>query len=340
MQWRKHCLYLYSVIYGALLIFSVVLSASVSFITSWSPEDNFPRRWTMIKIYKMLSYCHYEAPVRSHTCSPAHTNTRQPNTHCAVCFPPTSHWISLPTFVVEVLPLLARFPLDGRPAVHHVNTPLHFHVLLAFLEGLNEKLSIISPDQACLEKRGLQISAPLCLQRSVIPLKLVITVWFDQLEDPARGRIRGMTQVDPIWGPSSASLWFTECRYDFIVTDVMMNNVSVCFHLLEAFKGLMENCRYTHQLQKRSSKPLMKLHKLLFDVLTLDPPSCAPFEWAIMTLVRLPTESCFLLKVSGWNKYQYVRGNFTSLHSHYWTLLYLLPPSKAIERDLNSKEVE
>jgi len=63
---------------------------------------------------------------------------------------------SPPTFIVEVLPPLARLPLDGRPAVDHVDTALHFHVLLALLKGLDEKLPVISPDQTCLEKEGLK----------------------------------------------------------------------------------------------------------------------------------------------------------------------------------------
>ena len=54
---------------------------------------------------------------------------------------------------MEVLLFLARLSLDGRPAVHHVDTPLHLHVLLAFLQGLDEKLPVISPDQTCLKKK-------------------------------------------------------------------------------------------------------------------------------------------------------------------------------------------
>lgn len=66
---------------------------------------------------------------------------------------------------MEVLPPLARLPLDGRPAVDHVHTPLHFHVLLALLEGLDEKLPIISPNQTCLEKEGLKLVRSLLLQK-------------------------------------------------------------------------------------------------------------------------------------------------------------------------------
>lgn len=67
-------------------------------------------------------------------------------------FPLTSSSFS-PTFIAEVLPSLARLLFDGRPAVHHVDPPLHFHILLAFLQGLDEKLPIISPDQTWLEKK-------------------------------------------------------------------------------------------------------------------------------------------------------------------------------------------
>lgn len=69
-------------------------------------------------------------------------------------FPLTSHSPSLPTFIVQVFPSLACLLLYGWSAVDHMDTPLHFHILLAFLKGFNEKLPIISPDQACLEKES------------------------------------------------------------------------------------------------------------------------------------------------------------------------------------------
>lgn len=75
--------------------------------------------------------------------------THSQNTHhCTQClmFPLTSSSFT-PTFIVEVLLFLARLLFDGQPAVHHMDPPLHFHILLALLEGLNEKLPIISPDQ-------------------------------------------------------------------------------------------------------------------------------------------------------------------------------------------------
>lgn len=74
------------------------------------------------------------------------------------CFLPlmTSGLLAAYTFIVEVLPPLARLPLDGRPAVDHVHTALHLHILLALLEWLDEKLPVISPDQTCLEKEGLK----------------------------------------------------------------------------------------------------------------------------------------------------------------------------------------
>lgn len=76
-----------------------------------------------------------------------HTQSKLPRNHTqCFMFPLTSRCFSFPTFIVEVLPALARLPFDGWPAVDHVDTPLHFHVLLAFLEGLDEKLPIISPD--------------------------------------------------------------------------------------------------------------------------------------------------------------------------------------------------
>lgn len=91
-------------------------------------------------------------------------------------FPLTSSSIS-PTFIAEVLPLLARLLFDGRPAVYHVDPPLHFHILLAFLQGLDEKLPIISPDQTWLEKKTVSYErTPSSFKGRLIPLEPVITV--------------------------------------------------------------------------------------------------------------------------------------------------------------------
>lgn len=90
----------------------------------------------------------------THMCPPTHKLAQR------FMFPLTSRCFSSPTFIVEVLPPLARLPFDGWPAVDHVDTPLHFHVLLALLEGLDEKLPIISPDQTCLEKEGFKLVHP------------------------------------------------------------------------------------------------------------------------------------------------------------------------------------
>jgi hypothetical protein len=56
------------------------------------------------------------------------------------------------TFIGEVLPCLDWFTFDGRSPVDHMDTTFHLHILLTLLQRLDEKLPVISPDQACLEK--------------------------------------------------------------------------------------------------------------------------------------------------------------------------------------------
>lgn len=106
----------------------------------------------MLLLHYTYSHMHTHTFARNQN---IHTNTRS-----AFLFSLTSHSLCSPTFIVEVLPLLARLLLDGRPAVHHMHTPLHFHVLFALLERLNEKLPSISPDQTCLEKEGFKLVYP------------------------------------------------------------------------------------------------------------------------------------------------------------------------------------
>lgn len=122
-------------------------------------------------------------------------------------FPLTSHSLSLPTFIVEVFPSLACLLLYGWSAVDHMDTPLHFHILLAFLKGFNEKLPIISPDQACLEKESSKWMYH-SYNSSTGASNYGLT---DQLEDLVKCSISGMTQVDIIWGP----LRFIECQSSF-----------------------------------------------------------------------------------------------------------------------------
>ncbi len=55
------------------------------------------------------------------------------------------------TFIVEVISPLILVSFDGRPSVDHVNATFDLHLLLAFLQRLDEELFIISANQACLK---------------------------------------------------------------------------------------------------------------------------------------------------------------------------------------------
>lgn len=69
--------------------------------------------------------------------------------------------VSTPTFVAELLSLLARcLPADGRPAVDHVDPPLGFHVLLAPLQRLDEELPVVCADQTCLGDNDSGLGRP------------------------------------------------------------------------------------------------------------------------------------------------------------------------------------
>lgn len=69
--------------------------------------------------------------------------------------------VSTPTFVAELLSLLARrLPADGRPAVHHVDPPLGLHVLLAPLQRLDEELPVVCADQTCLGDNDSGLGQP------------------------------------------------------------------------------------------------------------------------------------------------------------------------------------
>lgn len=119
---------------------------------------------------------------------------------CPECFMfPLTSWSFSPTFIVEVLLSLACLPFDGRPAVYHMDSPLHFHILLALLERLDEKLPIISPDETCLEK-WLQISAAPPLSKEGNSTGASNYSVPDQLEDLRKCKTWGMTQLGVLRG--------------------------------------------------------------------------------------------------------------------------------------------
>lgn len=144
-----------------------------------------------------------------------HTQSKQLHKHTQrFLFSLTSHSLCSPTFIVEVLPSLARLLLDGRPAVDHMHTPLHFHVLFALLERLNEKLPSISPDQTCLEKEGFKLAHPYSTGASNYSVP-------DQLEDLENSWIWGNDAGRHNLGPFKAfakiywvSPWFHPERDD------------------------------------------------------------------------------------------------------------------------------
>lgn len=86
---------------------------------------------------------------------PKHTHTHILHTHARLLK------VSTPTFIAELLSLLARrLPADGRPAVHHVDPPLGLHVLLAPLQRLDEELPVVCADQTCLGDNDSGLGQP------------------------------------------------------------------------------------------------------------------------------------------------------------------------------------
>lgn len=66
-------------------------------------------------------------------------------------------WIpAAPTFRVEVMVRLGAILPDGRAPIDHVGPPVLLRVLLAPLQGLDEKLVAVCPNQASLESRKKQ----------------------------------------------------------------------------------------------------------------------------------------------------------------------------------------
>lgn len=160
----------------------------------------------------------YITAIYAHT-QPKHTH------HFIQCliFPLTSLSFT-PTFIVEVLPFLARLLFDGQPAVHHVDPPLHFHILLALLQGLDEKLPIISPDQTWLEKKKIVSWVPPYLFKGIaIPLEPVskahTIIWKEE-------RHGGLTQV----GLLKCSLRFIEWNQDLTQNEARVRSCFLIKH--------------------------------------------------------------------------------------------------------------
>lgn len=169
----NHCL---SYIHAALKWLSVVplvIGFHVYFMCSW-PEDIFSSWRTMILFDDVLSYgpCYYEPPACTHICTHSHTQTKHTvlfvSTDVALLPLPYLHCGGPPS----AGPSPVWWPTCGRPHGHAPSLPRP----VGPSRGARWKTPHYQSGSDLPGKRWLQISVPLLLQRTVIPLEPVIIV--------------------------------------------------------------------------------------------------------------------------------------------------------------------
>lgn len=142
------------------------------------PDGIFPSWRTMILFNDILSYspCYHEPLVCIHICSYSHVHTHRQNTHTVLFVSTDVTLLPLAYLHCGGPPSAGPSPVwwltCGRPRGHAPSLPRP----VGPSRGARWKTPHYQSGSDLPGKRGLQISAPLLLQRTVIPLEPVIIV--------------------------------------------------------------------------------------------------------------------------------------------------------------------